>query len=395
MPAAVPDSQPYGQAQAWTSGSWTPDGGVPLPAGPPGRARGPGWPAVISVAVVTGLIAALLGGLVGAGLRDGLPGVLPSAQSGSTVRPEGSIARIAADALPSIVTIRAAGNGESATGSGFVYDNAGHVVTNNHVVEGVGEDIQVVLSSGERIEASVVGTDDAYDIAVLATGRTNLRALPIGDSETVVVGDPVLAVGAPLGLSSTVTSGIVSAVDRPVVAGDASTRSYINAIQTDAAINPGNSGGPLLDAAGRVIGMNSAIAAPPGSSPGSSGNIGLGFAIPSAQIVKTAGQLISKGSAEHPVIGVLLDENYVGQGAKVRESEANGDPVVDNGPADQAGMQPGDVILSFDGRQITDADDLIVAIRAKSVGDSVRMTVRRDGRTVDVTMTLQAAPKKN
>ena len=155
------------------------------------------------------------------------------------------------------------------------------------------------------------------------------------------------------------TAGIVSAVDRPVVAGDSRSRSYINAIQTDAAINPGNSGGPLIDMAGRVIGVNSAIATPPGSSS-----------------------------------GVLLDESYSGPGAKVRDAASSEDPVTDGGPADRAGVRPGDVIVRFDGRTVEGSDDLIVAIRAKSVGDRVTMTVRRDGRTVDVTMTLQPAPKK-
>lgn len=364
-----------------------------LAGGPPARGRGPGWAAVLVLLTVTGVISALAGGLLGAGLAGGLPGQLPTVAAGSTARPDGTLARVAADALPSVVTIRSADAIAGATGSGFVYDHAGHVVTNNHVVEGIGTDLVVVLGTGERVPATVVGTDSAYDIAVLATGRSTLRPLTMGDSAAVVVGDPVLAVGAPLGLSSTVTSGIVSALNRPVVAGDSAGRSYINAIQTDAAINPGNSGGPLLDASGLVIGVNSAIATPPGTGSGSAGNIGLGFAIPSDQVVKTANQLIRTGHADHPVIGVLLDEAYAGPGARVRDADSGVEPVTAGGPAAKAGMKPGDVIVRFDGREITDSSDLIVAIRARSVGDTVALTVRRDGRTMDVRMTLQAAPK--
>ena len=373
----------------------TPAWGAPPPAGPgqaagyaTGPGKGPGWAAVVGIAGITGLIASLAGAGLGASLagRDLFGGT-------AIERPAGSFAALAAKALPSVVTIRATGSsGSGATGSGFVFDTSGHVITNNHVVEGVGDEITVVLTDGSALEAEIVGSDPAYDIAVLKVERRDLTPLPMGDSAAVVVGDEVLAMGAPLGLESTVTSGIVSATNRPVVAGDSSSRSYINAIQTDAAINPGNSGGPLIDMSGRVIGVNSAIATPPGSANGAAGNVGLGFAIPAAQVLKTAGQLIDTGSAQHPVIGVLLDTSYSGPGARVR---ADGDePVTEGGPADKAGVEPGDVIVRFDGRTVQGPDDLIVAIRSKSVGDTVQMTVQRDGKPVDVTMTLQAAPEK-
>ena len=365
--------------------------------GAPPRRAGPSWPGVIAVAATTALLGAILGGALGAALIDpgraDRPGPALTPGPGATERPAGSLAAVAANALPSVVTIRSGSATGTATGSGFVFDHDGHVLTNNHVVAAVGTSIVVVLGDGTRLDATVVGTDPAYDVAVLATSRADLPPLPLGDPGSVVVGDEVIAVGAPLGLSSTVTSGIVSALNRPVVAGESSGRSYINAIQTDAAINPGNSGGPLLDLSGRVIGMNSAIAQPPGVTRGA-GNIGLGFAIPSDQLAKTAAQLLDHGTASHPVIGVLLDLDYAGPGARVQDESATGDPVTAGGPAERAGVEPGDVIVAFDGRAVADSDDLIVAIRAKDVGDRVHVSLRRDGKLVDVTMTLQAAPAK-
>jgi putative serine protease PepD len=211
----------------------------------------------------------------------------------------------------------------------------------------------------------------------------------------LVVGDPVFAVGAPLGLDSTVTSGIISALNRPVTAGGAgaSSASFINAIQTDAAINPGNSGGPLLDMAGRVIGMNSAIARVASSqSDGQSGSIGVGFAIPSDQVRKTAEQLIASGKATHPVIGILIDTAYKGEGVKIADRAQGGSaPVAKGGPADKAGLRPGEVIIKLDGRAVTDPDEFVVAIRAKSVGQVVELTVRRGKVERTVKMTLQAA----
>jgi len=218
-----------------------------------------------------------------------------------------------------VVTIKVTGSTAEGTGSGFVLRKDGYILTNNHVVAVAAKTgkITVLFSDGKSTDATIVGRDESYDLAVIRVDRHNLPLLALGVSSTVVVGDPVIAVGAPLGLDSTVTSGIVSALNRPVTAGGpgASSASFINAIQTDAAINPGNSGGPLLDMAGRVIGVNSAIARVAGSdSPlgGLSGNIGVGFAIPSDQARKTAEQLIADGKATHPVIGVSLDTTYQG-----------------------------------------------------------------------------------
>jgi putative serine protease PepD len=218
----------------------------------------------------------------------------------------------------------------------------------------------------------------------------------MGASKDVVVGDQVIAVGAPLGLESSVTSGIVSALNRPVSpGGDGNQQSFINAIQTDAAINPGNSGGPLLNMAGQVIGVNSAIARVPGSTDTQSGNIGVGFSIPSDQVLKTAEQLIKTGSAQHPVIGVVLDRDFTGNGVRIlpKASSDSGPPVDPKGPAAKAGIKAGDVIIEFDGRRVTDPDDLVVAIRAKSVGDAVSMKVRRGSETISVTLTLSGSGK--
>ena len=385
----------------------------PQPVAPayssPGKAprHGPGWGAVLLVTGLCTLLAGLGGGLLGGWLAANgkmsftsstpstTQGPAPTAGAGATTRPAGSIANIAAKAMPSVVTIEVKSGTSEGTGSGWVLDDQGHIVTNNHVVADAanGGDITVVLSNGKQSKATIVGRDQPYDLAVIKVDRTDLTPLPVGDSSKVVVGDEVIAVGAPLGLESTVTAGIVSALDRPVAAGSASDTSFINAIQTDAAINPGNSGGPLLNMAGEVIGVNSAIATAPGTgSTGQAGSIGVGFAIPSAQVKKTVEQLITKGKAVHPVIGVYLDQEYEGEGVKVRDSLPNGqDPVTANGPAAKAGLKAGDIIVALNGKPVTNPDALVVGIRALDVGDKVTLTVRRGGKDEDVTMVLEAS----
>ena len=402
-PQAGWDPITAGQADGGYGGrhaQWT--GDHPVPASAP-QQKGPGWGALVAVAAVAALVAATLGGMFGGwlgatdrlgfGSLDRTPTSIPSAGAGATARPEGSIANIAAKALPSVVTIKVKGADGAGTGSGFVLDHDGHIITNNHVVASAadGGTIKVELSDGTEINATIAGRDGSYDLAVLKTSRTDLEPLVMGSSKDVVVGDQVIAVGAPLGLESSVTSGIVSALDRPVSpGGDGDQQSFINAIQTDAAINPGNSGGPLLDMQGHVIGINSAIARIPGSTDTQSGNIGVGFSIPSDQVVKTAQQLIKTGKAQHPVIGVILDRQYTGQGVKILDSASggSGNPVTPDGPAGKAGIKPGDVIVEFDGKPVNEPDDLVVAIRAKSVGDRVSMKVRRGSETISVTVTL-------
>ncbi len=350
---------------------------------------------VIALCLFSGLIGGVTGQLIGDRVTP-VGSTLPQPGPGATDRPAGSIASIAATVLPSVVTIRVDGGRQgSGTGSGFVLDTKGHVLTNNHVVEAgdltASGEIEVVLSNGDTEKATIVGRDRSYDLAVLKIARTDLTPLTLGPSAKVVVGDQVIAVGAPLGLDQTVTTGIVSALNRPVAPGGASDNesSYINAIQTDAAINPGNSGGPLLDAAGKVIGINSAIAAIPGGGGTTGGSIGLGFAIPSDQARRTADQLIATGKATHPVIGVGLDRTYSGDGAKVDRRAGS---ITSGGPAAKAGIRIGDVITGFQGKRVRTPDQLIVAIRSLSVGDTVTLTVRRGTTSVDLTMTLAAGP---
>jgi len=350
---------------------------------------------MVAVAAVVGLLTGLLGGGLGslltnrvvAGARAGSP--VPAPLPGATTRPDGSIAKIAATALPSVVTVKIRTADGSGNGSGFVIDRQGHVLTNNHVVSGAtgAGEISVELIDGTSLPATIVGRDASYDLAVLLVDRTDLTPLEWGRSADVVVGDGVIAVGAPLGLEATVTSGIVSALNRPVAAGGGDETSFINAIQTDAAINPGNSGGPLLDMSGRVVGINSAIARAPGSASGTGGNIGVGFAIPSDQAAKTAQQLIASGKAEHPIIGVKLDTRYTGEGARVLDPGG----VTAGSAAERAGLKDGDVIVRFEGKKVTGSDQLVVAIRSKNVGDTVRLTVERAGQTIDLTLTLQGS----
>jgi putative serine protease PepD len=251
--------------------------------------------------------------------------------------------------------------------------------------------VTLSFSDGTTTDAEVVGTSASYDLAVLRIDAKNLPALPLGNSDSVVVGDPVIAIGSPLGLSGTVTSGIISAKDRPVTAGaEGDDSSYINAIQTDAAINPGNSGGPLVNLEGEVIGVNSAIATVGQSLGGEGGNIGVGFAIPINQVRRTVEQIIDTGEAQFPIIGASLDGSYEGEGARIATStSSNGTPpIVPGGPAETAGLQAGDVILALDGKAVDGSAELIVAIRSKSPGDTVTLTVRRDGseRTYEVTL---------
>lgn len=344
----------------------------------------------IALAVVAGLVGSAAGDFATNGTLFGHRVNLVSV-SKSIERAPDSVAGIAQRVLPSVVSISTQTMSGSATGSGFVIESAGYILTNNHVVDGAAGSnaITVTLNSGRTYDASIVGTDAAYDLAVLKISASNLPALQFGDSDKIQVGDSVIAVGSPLGLSGTVTSGIISAKNRAVSAGGSSGESsFINALQTDAAINPGNSGGPLVDATGAVIGVNSAIASLGSSITGQSGSIGLGFAIPINQARKTANQLIKTGKATYPIIGISLDLNYAQGGAKITDSPTG---IHAGGPAAAAGLKAGDVITKFDGKTINGPDELIVAVRAKNVGDRVTLTYIRDGKAHTVSLTLAAA----
>lgn len=354
------------------------------------RGRSISLKSAIALSVTVGLVA----GSVGASSTGSFFGHSVNLVKSSSVieRPADSVAGIAKRVLPSVVSIDAESSDGGATGSGFIIDSKGYILTNNHVIAAAvksGGAITVHLSDESTYPATVVGRDGSYDLAVLKIARTGLTALQFGDSDKVAVGDPVIAIGSPLGLAGTVTLGIISAKDRPVTAGESATEnSFINAIQTDAAINPGNSGGPLVDATGAVIGVNSAIASL-GSVMGSqSGSIGLGFAIPINQARRTAEQLIKTGKATYPVMGVSIDMQYQGKGALIAKKPTS---VLAGGPAERAGIKPGDIITSLDGKTINSAEELIVAIRAHSVGDSVRITYSRAGKSADVTLTLTAS----
>lgn len=359
--------------------------------------------ALLLGALLLALVAGGVGGVVGAYLeREGVGGEvveLPQAAEEPSGRAPDSVAGIAARSLPSVVTLHVSGAAESGTGTGFVLDDRGHILTNNHVVEPAGADgeISVTFQSGDTAEATVVGRDSGYDLAVVkVSGVGGLRPMPLGNSDNVRVGDPVVAIGAPFDLEGTVTSGIISAKERPITSGggsgDGSDLSYVDALQTDAPINPGNSGGPLLDSRARVIGINSAIRSADdgaGSGSGQAGSIGLGFAIPVNQAKRVAEELINTGRATHPVIGVTLDMGYAGDGARVGAKAGDGGPAVtEGGPGDRAGIRAGDVITEVDGRRIHSGDELIVKTRAHRPGDRLELTVKRDGREKNVSLVL-------
>ena len=346
------------------------------------------WPIVVVaavVALVVGLVAGVVGariGRVSSSTTNSVVVPIPQASGDTSPRAEGTIAAIVAGALPSVVSILIQGPNGSGNGSGFVLHADGYIVTNNHVVEPSlnGGTLEVVFFDGSKAKAEVVGRNPSYDIAVVKVDRDALAAMTLGDSDAVQVGDSAIAIGAPLGLDGTVTSGIVSALNRPVTTGQADgNESYINAIQTDAAINPGNSGGPLLDGKGRVIGVNSAIATM--ANGGQAGSIGLGFAIPANSVKRIAEEIIATGASTNPIMGVSLDLKYTGEGARIQQ-------VTQGGPAAEAGLQAGDVVTSFDGRSIADSTELVVAIRSHEPGQTVPVTVDRGGSEVTVDLTL-------
>ncbi|MFI7355185.1 S1C family serine protease [Streptomyces avidinii] len=354
---------------------------------------------VVALAVGTALFAGGIGGYLGvlAERQSSTRLELPQAAAADKGRAPESVAGIAATALPGVVTLHVRGEKGSGTGTGFVLDQQGHILTNNHVVAD-SKEIAVTFSTGESVTAELVGRDSGYDLAVVkVSGVRGLQPLSLGNSENVKVGDPVVAIGAPFDLSNTVTAGIISATGRPVTAGgdkgDGSDISYVDALQTDAPINPGNSGGPLLDSKAHVVGINSAIRGADKDDPTrQGGSIGLGFAIPINQGKRVAEELIRTGRATHPVIGVTLDMDYTGDGARVGDKGEDGKPsVVAGGPGARAGIRAGDVITKVDGQRVRGGDELIIKIRAHRPGDPLTLTVLRDGRESTLKVVLGSA----
>ena len=297
---------------------------------------------------------------------------------------------IAAAVTPSVVSIAVTTRTGGGTGSGSIYKSTSTeslIITNNHVIEEAvtSGTIEVELLNGDILPATIVGRDIAYDIAVLRVKTGNLPVVKVGDSAKVSVGDPVIAIGSPLGLASTVTSGIISALNRPVLTGSDGLESYVNAIQTDAAINPGNSGGALVDASGKLIGVNSAIATL--SSGGTSGSIGLGFSIPINEAKRVVDEIIATGKSTRPVLGVFFDQTYTGVGAKIsRLSPGDG--------AEKAGIPAGSVIKTIEGFKITDDVSAIVRIRAATPGSTITIIVDlpNNGGLKTFKVTLGSAP---
>ncbi|MFD9288151.1 S1C family serine protease [Streptomyces sp. NPDC060030] len=394
-PPAVPSYADGGSPPAW---------GAPVPSEPerPRKRRAGGLVAAVAVAA---LVAGGVGGALGYWAADSSG----SGSSGSTTvaasnspkdfkREAGTVAGVAASALPSVVTIDAkSGDGEGGTGTGFVYDKEGHILTNNHVVASAADSGQLTatFSNGKKYDAEVIGRAQGYDVAVLKLKNApdGLTPLALGDSDKVAVGDSTIAIGAPFGLSNTVTTGIISAKNRPVASGDGSSNknSYMSALQTDASINPGNSGGPLLDAGGAVIGINSAIQSTSGGGVGQSqaGSIGLGFAIPVNQAKNVAEQLIKTGEPVYPVIGATVTMEEKTGGAVISDEGAGGTPAVTpDGPAAKAGLKAGDVITKFNDTAVESGPTLIGEIWTHKPGDQVTLTYKRDGRTATAELTL-------
>ena len=356
---------------------------------------------VVGIVLFTG-IGAAIGVRIGENRSSKGPDVTlnksGSVASAPVVNSSGSttIEAVAASVQPAVVSISEATAQLRGEGSGVVIDTEhGYVLTNNHVVSAVangGGKLSVTTSDGREADATIVGRDPTSDIAVVQVRLDSLTQAQLGNSASLKVGQTVVAFGSPLGLQGTVTSGIVSALDRPVSTQDTSdasgsnTQATIDAIQTDAAINPGNSGGPLVDGGGKVIGINSAIASTGTGSSGESGSIGVGFAIPINEAMKVAEQIIRTGHAVHPVVGASIsDTTDDSNGALIRQLTAAG-------PAEEAGLRVGDVVTQVEGKNVADADATIVAIRKDhDPGDKVRITYVRAGATRSTTVTLVAS----
>lgn len=372
----------------------------------PAPAKGRRMTVVVATTAVLALLAGFGGGVVGAQLTSGSANSADSSLSQLTTSapvsdrspaPAGSVEEVASKVLPSTVSVLASSNQSSGEGSGIILTADGLILTNNHVVEGATA-IEVRFNDGTTATAQVVGTTVTDDLAVLkADGVSGLTPAVLGSSSDLAVGQPVVAIGSPLGLSATVTSGIVSALNRPVrtassepSASGQSQDTVINAVQTDAAINPGNSGGALVDMSGAVIGINSAIASLSSSADGSqAGSIGVGFAIPIDQAKRIAQEIIDTGKASHAVLGASVSDatdrsSQIPTGAEIAQ-------ITPGGGAEAAGLQVGDVITKIGTQNVESADALIAAVRSSTPNGTAEVTYVRDGETQTVTVTLGSA----
>ena len=304
-------------------------------------------------------------------------------------------AAVADKVSQSVVSIQTTLQNGTAAGSGAIIDEQGHIVTNNHVISGA-QNIQVTLSNGQMYTAQVTGTDTTTDLAVIQLDDAPDGLVPVefADSDTLAVGEPVMAIGNPLGYDDTATTGIVSALNRPVsVMDDNNSQIVTNAVQIDAAINPGNSGGPTFNAAGQVIGINSSIASTASSS-SEAGSIGIGFAIPSNLVKRVSDEIMKDGQATHVALGVTITsdtveaDGVVRGGARITTPSTGGKAVVSGSPADKAGLQANDTIVAFNGNAVNNNYSLLGFVRAASLGDTVTLTIVRGGKTMDVDVTL-------
>ena len=419
-PAAPAHSAPGAERGEASGGTYAPPAGMPVtgyaaPASSPEpgqtiiiKKRGPGWVALLGAMLLT--IGLTLGAMLyvrpellrvatAENLNNGTVATVPASSDAA------DWTAVAAAVSPAVVTIQSQGASSGGTGSGVIYDAQGDIVTNYHVISPAidGGQLQVTLADGRLYAARIVGHDKTTDLAVIRLDNppSNLTVARFASSANLEVGAPVMAIGAPLGLSNTVTTGIVSALNRPVeVSMDEDSSSQdtqassdlvvTNAIQIDASINPGNSGGPLFDTSGAVIGINSSIKSLATSSDGQAGSIGLGFAIPSDLVVSIADQLITTGSASHGMLGVTVkaatvtvgSDTYVG--AQVQE-------VSSGSGAAAAGLRSGDVILKVEGQEVTSPKQLIGYVRRYRAGDTINLTIARDGATRDVSVTIQGS----
>ena len=411
-PFATPNGQRQGGLFGFGSGAGTPNG--QNPQGPQGPAQ-PNRPGLsktanaIVVAVVAALVAAALClGLGYAAITNGWVTVPTSSSlsnvtsnksgSGSATAKTGEAPdwqTVASGVSGSVVSIQTAMANGTAKGSGAIIDTEGHIITNNHVISGA-QQIQVTLANGNIYSAQLVGTDTTTDLAVIKLDNppSGLKAVEFADSDKLAVGENVMAIGNPLGYDDTATTGIVSALNRPVTVTDDNNNEIVtNAVQIDAAINPGNSGGPTFNAAGQVIGINSSIASTATSSD-SAGSIGIGFAIPSNLVKRVADEIIKDGKVKHVALGVVIKSDTVEAdgvtrgGATITKSSATGSAVVSGGPADKAGLKEGDTIVAFNGNAVNNNYSLLGYVRAAALGDKVTLTIVRDGKTMDVDVTL-------